>query len=44
MDNRGDSDSDGTIDPVLLTVSTPQILAVFLWRESTKRAIVLPIR
>lgn len=43
-DNRGDSSSDGTIDLVLLTVSAPPDLAAFLWCESMKQAIRLPVK
>lgn len=47
-DNRGDTVSDGTIDLVLLTVSTPPNLAAFfslfffLWCKSMKRCYYTP--
>ena len=44
MDNRGYSDSDGTIDLVLLTDLGELKLAGILRRKSMKRAIKTPIR
>lgn len=44
MDNRGDSDSDETINLVLLTGLGELELAAFLQSKSMKRAIKTPLR
>lgn len=45
MDNRGDSDTDGTINLVLLTgLGELKVWQRFLWHKSMKQAIKTPIR
>lgn len=45
MDNRADSDSEGTIDLVLLTgLGELKLRQCFLWCKSMKQAIKAPIR